>query len=302
MRQKKSMIMLIMVLIVLLVVYAALSQWNKKTEEKEAMETVQLVEEDSLSTFRYTDGQTTMSFIKENNIWYYKEDKEIPMSQNTVEHLSQMVTGLTAVRELKNPDALEDYGLKEPAYTIWYTAGEEDVPVYIGNMTGENYYVSVGDTGKVYTITNELVQSLKFDLSEMVEHDTVPNISSGNLVKVEVGGNAEDAVYETEDELAELAGGFGVLSFTNCADYHVTDDNLGSYGLDEGSRITVSATYTDADSKDEQIFTVYIGSEATDGANRYVMKEGSKMVYLVGKEVVSNMTTVGDEDILDSST
>ena len=58
--------------------------------------------------------------------------------------------------------------------------------MYIGNTTGENYYVTINDTKKVYTITSDLVTSLQFDLSGLVENDSVPSIGSGNLKKVEV--------------------------------------------------------------------------------------------------------------------
>ncbi len=75
----------------------------------------------------------------------------------------------------------------------------------------------------------------------LAQLDVVPAISSGSLKKVKITENGETTTYKEEDELAELAGGFGVLTLTECADYHVTDEELSAYGLDEASRITAEA-------------------------------------------------------------
>lgn len=168
MKQKRNILLLFAILLALVIIYAALSTWNKSEEMKEkeqaAEDTVKLADADSLTELKYTNGESTMDFVKEDDTWYYKDDKTVSLDQDTVENLADTVTGLNAERELKNPDNLTDYGLSEPSYTVWYTSGGETVPIYIGNMTGEDYYATVGDTGKVYTITDDLVYLLEFDL------------------------------------------------------------------------------------------------------------------------------------------
>lgn len=300
MKQKKGMIILAAVLVVLVILYSALAVWNKKADEKEAKkteeETVHLTDADNISAIKYTDGQSTMSFIKEEDTWYYEDDLEILLNQDVIEGIKDTISGLTAVRELEDPDDLKDYGLTEPAYTIWYTDGEETTPIYIGNMTGENYYATVGDTGKVYTITNSIISSLHFELSEIVENDTVPSIGSGNLTKVEVIQGAKTTEYTEEDDLAQLAGGFGTLTLDTCVNYHASNENLITYGLDKDNRITASASYADPDTEEEETFTVYIGKTDDSGGNQYVMKEDSKMVYQVSSAVIKNMTAVSEEE------
>ena len=48
---------------------------------------------------------------------------------------------LTAEQKLDAPDALEDYGLADPAYKVSYetTSGEKGT-LDIGNNVGEDYY------------------------------------------------------------------------------------------------------------------------------------------------------------------
>lgn len=295
MKQKKSMLILVGILVVLAILYIGLRFWNQKNSREEE-EKIAVTEEVKLSGLSYTDGTDTMAFKKEDGIWYYEADQEIPMNQTTVEDIVSKVENLSAVRELDNPDDLVDYGLEEPAYTIRYTTEDEEESIlYIGNTTGENYYVTINDTKKVYTITSDLVTSLQFDLSGLVENDSVPSIGSGNLKKVEVTEDGMTDTYEEEGELGELAGGFGTLSLTECVDYHVTEEKLLQYGLDEENRITAVATYQDSSTEKEETFTVYIGNVEESGTYRYIMAKDSKMVYQVNKDIVKNMITVEEK-------
>ncbi len=301
MKSKKGMLILGIVLVVLLGIYGGLRYWGNKSQEAEAQkeeaETVHVVQTEDLSGFSYTDGTDAMSFAKEEDTWYYEADREIPMVQDTVRTMADALQDVTAVRELQEPDALEDYGLDAPSYTIEYTEEDgETGTLYIGDMTGENYYAMPEGSENVYTIDSTLVSALLFDLADLAQTDTVPSISSGNLVSVAVTENGQSQTFEEEDDLAELAGGFGVLSLTECADYHVTDETLSKYGLEEENRMTVQAVYTDTDTEEEETFTVYVGDEDEDGENRYLMVDGSKMVYKVSTDVIGNMTTVSEGD------
>ena len=295
--KKNKMVPLLLVLLALVVVYLGLSTYNKNAEERKAEEEksqeISLAQVETLHSLSYTNGSIAMSFTCDEGNWYYDEDAEIPLNQKTLKNLENTVTGLKAIRKLEDPDELADYGLTDPLYTIQYTGDDSDeiYTILIGNATGEDYYVTIGDSEEVYTIDSTLVGTLAFDLADVVEYDTVPNIGSGNLKKVEVTENGTTTTYEEEDDLSELAGGFGTLSLTDCADYHVTEDKLSEYGLSESERIKAVATYTDSNSGEEETFTVYIGKTDEDGTNRYVMADGSKVVCRVTTEIVNNMIT-----------
>ncbi len=300
--KKNKLMILLLVLVALLAVYLGLSAYNKhaetKKEEEEAKAEIHLVDADSLTKISYSNGSTGMTFVSEDGSWYYDEDHEIPMDQSSIESLESSITGLTAVRKIKDPDALEDYGLTSPQYEISYTdSDDKDHTLYVGDATGEDYYASVDDSKKVYTIESSLIESLQFDLSSFVDNDDVPSIGSGNLKKVEVTVNGETTKYKDEDDLSELAGGFGALSLSDPVDYHVTDESLSNYGLTEAERTTAKATYKDGD--DKKNFTVYIGKETGDG-NRYLMVDGSKLVYQVSTDIINNMITVDTSDSSDS--
>lgn len=293
MKQKKTMLIMVVVLAVLLVLYGGLKAWNshsdRQKKEKEGKEKVSLVDVKSLKSFAYESGGSKMSFTKENGEWVYDEDDGVRLNQSTIKSMAKEITGLTAVRKLSDPDEKSDYGLDSPDYTVTYTAKDGTKgTIQIGNAAGDNYYAMIEDSDAVYTISGTLVSDLVFDLSSLTENDTLPSISSGNLKKVEVTQNGKTTTYKKKKERAELAGGWGTISLTQCADYNVKD--LAKYGLDEANRITVTTTYKDSTSGDKKTCTVYVGN--VNGDNRYVQLKDSNMVYEVGSSIVENMMSV----------
>lgn len=293
MKQKKTMLIMVIVLAVLLALYGGLKAWNSHSEKqkkaKEDKEKVSLVDVKSLKSFSYESGGSKMSFTKDDGEWVYDEDDGVRLNQSTIKSTAKEITGLTAVRKLSDPDEKSDYGLDSPDYTVTYTAKDGTKgTIQIGNAAGDNYYAMIEDSDAVYTISGTLVSDLVFDLSSLTENDTMPSISSGNLKKVEVTQNGKTTTYKKKKERAELAGGWGTISLTQCADYNVKD--LAKYGLDEANRITVTTTYKDSTSGDKKTCTVYVGK--VNGDNRYVQLKDSNMVYEVGSSIVENMMSV----------
>lgn len=298
MKEKKMLILLLTAFVALAGCYAGIEFWNAKKEEQEKAEEeaakIYLTGEESLTAVSYASGESRMGFVKEDGTWYDEDDREIPLSQDVVENFADAVGSLCAERELEDPDDVADYGLDSPSYTVAYTteAGEEG-EVYIGNQAEDDYYAMVKGSDKIYTITADLPGRLDFDLSGYIQNDTVPSISSGNLKKVEITENGSTVAYEEEEDLSELAGGWGTLSLAAPKDYHVTEETLADYGLDEASRTTAVAEYEDTDSGEKETFTVYLGSTDSDG-NRYVMVKDSVLVYTISQSVAENMLTVDE--------
>ena len=128
-------------------------------------------------------------------------------------------------------------------------------------------------------------------MADYVVVDSVPTIGSGNLISVEVVKDGESVIYTEDADKDELGGGFGALSFDTCVDYNADEDEKASYGLDEESRMTITAVYTDNTTEEEMTFIVYAGGLDETGEYQYVMGDGSNMVYQVTAAVVENMTT-----------
>ena len=181
MKQKRMMLMLGGVLVVLIGCYVGLKAWNDHQQEQaeadEEAAKIRLVDAEGLTAVSYTDGESTLGFTLEEDTWRYTEDQEIPMNQDVVGGFADTVASLNATRELENPDDISDYELDSPSYTINYTTEDgEDGTIYIGNMTGEDYYAMLEGSDKVYTIPDDLPYSMDFDLSGYIQTDTVPSI------------------------------------------------------------------------------------------------------------------------------
>ncbi len=301
---RRTILIAAAVFLVLLALYLGLRFGNRQAEEKEEAreeaEKIRLVTAEDLSAMGYTEGDDSMSYTNEDGTWILDSDPEIALQQIELTTMADDLKDLTADRELEDPDPLKDYGLTEPSYSIWYTADGDTSTIYIGDAADDDYYATVDDTGKVYTIPGDILLDMHFDLVEIAELDQVPAIGSGNLLKVDVtrpGG--ETSVYTDEDDLSQLAGGFGALTLSTVENYHVdSEEQWTEYGLDPENRTTVTASYTDNDTGEEASFTVYVGNKGTnsDGEYYYLTVEGSQIVYRVSESVADNLMTVDETE------
>lgn len=301
MKYKRNMLIMVAVLAVLVISYGILNHWSTQKEEtakkKQEAEVIHVVDADDLTALSYNNGTNSMSLARDDNGWYDTEDKEIPLNQDTVEGIASAVTGLKAVRQLDDPDDLADYGLENTTTNVTFTPkdGKESV-IHIGNSTGENYYATVDDAGAVYTIDGTFLNSLVYDVSQLVQNDSPPVVSSDILKKVEITAGGKTTTYDKQDDLDQLAGGIGSVALSELADYHVTDDRLKDYGLDDAGKTVVKVTYKDASDDKEKTFTFNVGKKDTDGTAQFVTLNDSKLVYKVTTEIVTNMTTVSKDE------
>ena len=293
MKKKKGPLILIGVLVLLLILYFALSTWNKKQDSKEE-ETVKVTDlkTSEITGVKYNLGTGEMNFEKNGDTWYYTADKDFPLHQSYPKTVADAMGQLSADRELEDADALEEYGLDHPTYTVTLTNEDGTVTtIKVGNATGNDYYATVDDTEKVYTIPATSLDDIQTELDQIAQLDTYPSIGSGNLKKEVITQNGETTTYDSENEdqaedVAAVAGGLGAVKLSEAADYSVDDADLAGYGLDATSRITVEVTYTSDD--EDQTMTLYIGGENGSG-DRYVMMNDSRIVYLISDEICNNI-------------
>ena len=140
-------------------------------DEESGEETIYAVQMEDVVSVKYTDGTTEMSFVKEEDVWYYAGDETITLDQTTMDTMVSSLSVIAAVKEIANPDALADYGLEDAAYTIELTDGSGNtVKVYVGNdVDGSTYYLTVDDKAVVYTVDSSVVSSLEFDVEALKE-------------------------------------------------------------------------------------------------------------------------------------
>lgn len=292
MKRKRTLSILILVFAGLLALYTGISIYQKHSSEKKESENIIWIKKlSSLTSISYNNGEN-LSFAKENGTWYYTSNKEYPIVQSYLKELASQFQNVEAVRELKDGDSLSNYGLDQPSYTIKVEdKNGAQATYYIGNATGENYYFTVDDKSKIYTVSSNILSNLSSSLNDMIETDTFPSLSTGNLTKVVVNNNGKKTTYTSSSKngLDSIAGGLGVFTFGDCQDYSASGNELSKYGLDAASRISVEISYKDTDTSKKKNLTLYIGKNDKDKKNYYVKLKDSKMVYLSDADVVKNI-------------
>ncbi|MCI5623547.1 DUF4340 domain-containing protein [Anaerostipes sp.] len=287
MNRKRTLSILILVFAGLLALYTGISIYQKHSSEN----IIWIKKLSSLTSISYNNGEN-LSFVKENGTWYYTSNKEYPIVQSYLKELASQFQNVEAVRELKDGDSLSNYGLDQPSYTIKVKdKNGAQATYYIGNATGENYYFTVDDKSKIYTVSSNILSNLSSSLNDMIETDTFPSLSTGNLTKVVVNNNGKKTTYTSSSKngLDSIAGGLGVFTFGDCQDYSASGNELSKYGLDAASRISVEISYKDTDTSKKKNLTLYIGKNDKDKKNYYVKLKDSKMVYLSDADVVKNI-------------
>ena len=168
MKKHRTMITLLAIFVILIVLYFIMGQMNKAQKEKNQEETIMVTEISDLVSMEYTDGETTLSFVKEEDAWKSAENTELILDNDSVETIASALCQVAAVRVLEGADELSSYGLEEPAYIISLeTESGTEITLYIGDATGENYYATIGDKVVVYVIDSSAVDALEFDVTAL---------------------------------------------------------------------------------------------------------------------------------------
>lgn len=301
-KKKKRLLFLLLILPLLLVILGLMKHYNQKQEEKQEAEEeaakVYVTDIEEVGSVSYHTENDEFTFQKEDDTWVYQQDTDFPLAQSYPEQIVSTFGKLEALRELKDGDDPEDYGLTEPQYTVKLEGMDgKETSLSIGSAVDDAYYLLNENTGKIYTVSSSVTATLQHTLEEMAQLDTYPSIGSGNLKKEVITRGGEKTTYDSENEddaknIAAVAGGLGAVTLSEAADYSVEDKDLEGFGLDEDSRITVEATYTKDD--EEEVLTLYIGDEDGEG-NRYVMMNDSRIVYLISAEICDNILNVDGE-------
>ena len=236
---------------------------------------------DSSDNSNVTDNlndSNTWVFLKENGTWIYEKDETIALKQDTMTAMEN------AFKSIEAPDSLADYGLDNPKYRLSLQTADEEHSFLIGNTSGENYYIMEENGDTVYTVSGTVVSQMVWTMDELAETDSFPYVSQDSFVKMTVDmADGTQKVYDSEEEEQEdtvstVSNTLATTYFTNFADYHVTDETLSSYGLDETNRIKVSVTYKSDSDDAEQTTEFYIGSKDESGTYYYVQLKDSQQV------------------------
>lgn len=176
-KQKKQFVILCVVLVAFVAVFFGLKALTKHQEEKEAEKeeaekiTVAALNTEDISEFSYQYEGTTIIFVKEEDVWYYKEDKSIPITQTMIETMLSNMEKIVAEQKIADPEDISQYGLEEPSNVIELQVGESTFTVTIGmqNEFTSQYYMMVSDDDNVYLTDSSIYNGFKKSVEDLTE-------------------------------------------------------------------------------------------------------------------------------------
>ena len=284
MPKAKKLYILLGVLAVLTAAVFAVSRYEVKKEEiRTSGETILALPVDSVTAISWTNESGSFAFALEEGAWVYEADAAFPADTEKIEALLEPFTSCSAAFVIENVDDEGLYGLDDPVCTITLTAGDETYTVRLGDFSqmDSQRYASVGD-GKVYLLSHDPLDELSAALSDVIRHDTVPDITEAEEITFtgaenytithEASGKsicAEDVYFageqpldtsRVESYLSSLSG----LSLTEYVTYNATEEELAAYGLDTPA-LTVSLVYPlSEDGEETESFTLHLGQNAAE--------------------------------------
>lgn len=191
-KQKKQFLILCIVLIAFVAVFFIMKAVTKQQEEKEAAQaeaekiTALTLNTEEITEFTYQYEDTSLTFVKEEDTWYYQEDKTIPISQTMIETMLSNVAEITAEQQITATDDISQYGMDTPLSVIALQMGETTVTITVGmqNTITSQYYMMVSNDDTVYltdsTVYSAFQKSVE-DLTEVEEDSETEDATEGEI-------------------------------------------------------------------------------------------------------------------------
>ena len=210
-KQKKQLIALCILLLICIVAWVGLTKWNKSQEQKKQEEeeaskvTVTDVNTEDVNAFSYQYNNETLSFVKEDDTWYYEADKSISLDQDTMETLIATTAQLTAEQEIKDYEDLSEYGLETPSNTITLTTGDGTTTLLIGNKNDmlSQYYVKTNQSDSIYLAGSAVYTTYQKGIADLSVTESTEKSATEQPEETEEADTLQDGDTESTTEIAE---------------------------------------------------------------------------------------------------
>lgn len=173
-KQFKQLLILLLVLVLLIGGFFGIKQYNRvqseKPEEITDITVIDVALED-IVRFSYDYEEVVYTFVKEEDTWYYEEDKSIPINQSSIKAMLNRVAPLTAKQKLTDVTDMIQYGLDEPSRWIEYATAKESYRIELGdkNSVASIYYMRKNSEDTVYVVEPQVFTVFEKDLEDLKE-------------------------------------------------------------------------------------------------------------------------------------
>ena len=319
-------------LVILLLIVTAVKKHNAAEKQEAASSAAAATVTDASIQYNamvYDNGSATLSFAQDGEgNWYWTDDPDFPLDQDYILKILDTITGLHPQQTITGGDALEDYGLAEPAMTLTATAESGDIlTLNLGNQvtggSGSYYLYITGDETTIYVVSNTLASQLELGIYDMMQMPELPSIAEEDFNSITVQGAADttltayvdrsssaasSAGSSAEDETAavtwrssganvtdnsdvrSLISTLSSLPLSRCEDYNPVDEAVTICGLDAPAA-TVTAEYLDG-TGGEQTLTLLVGGVTAAGDGYFVRINDDTTIYSMTSDSLSTILSV----------
>ena len=288
-RSKKLSILLGILAAACIVTFAVMQMEERKEQIRETGEIILELPGESVEALSWEYNGETLAFHKDE-IWLYDQDENFPVSETKINELLEQFQAFGATFIIEDAEDFGQYGLDEPVCTIDLSTGDQTYEIKLGDYSkmDSQRYVSIGD-GNVYLVKHDPLDEYDAVLSDMIDHDKIPSFD--HVTKIQFAGAetysityqedstdsySADDVYFTQRsgkilplDTSKVDGYLGRitnLNPVNYVSYHVTDEELQAYGLDE-PELTITVDYTtegEAGGEIADTFVLYVSPDPED--------------------------------------
>lgn len=205
--QKKQFIGICILVVICAVAYFGLKTYNEKAAEQEEQEAeaekieAVSIDTDSVNAFSYQLDGAAITFEKEDDTWYYKEDHSINVDQDAITDMLDAVAQVTATQRLEEVADTSEYGFDSPANVLTFEMEDGTRTITIGmqnEITGE-YYIMDNNSDAIYVTETNPGSAFSKSVEDVTleEDETATDEEAGEEEgTAEESGSTEDAVTE----------------------------------------------------------------------------------------------------------
>lgn len=312
MNRSKRLYALLGVLLVFCMLTLGVSKYEEHKEKiKNSDEIILELNSKDVTSISWECGSKTFAFHKDET-WLYDEDENFPVNEEKIDGLLEKFESFGVSFIIEDAEDLGQYGLDDPRCEINIGAGEETYEILLGDYSemDEERYVSIGD-GNVYLVQEDPLNSFNIELSDMIQHDEIPEFDS--VTEIEFAGSENYKViykeknkvtYSKEDVYFAKERGKELpldtekvdsylevvreLNLKNYVSYHATDEELKTYGLDEPDLDVAVQYHASEESGQKEKVVLHISrdpaeeGEEEEEITAYARIGESKIIYKIG--------------------
>lgn len=208
--QKKQFIGICILVVLCVAAYFGLKVYNEKAAEKEQQEAEEKkieafsIDKEKVNSFSYQVDGNTITFEKEEDIWYCKEDHSISIDQDAISTMLESAAEVTAEQKLENVEDISEYGFDSPTNVLTFEMedGTRTITIGMQNEITSEYYIMDNNSNAIYVVQTNLnatfSKSVEDVTAEEEEEESTEDGAAGDGT-TEEGATEEGTVEDTTE-------------------------------------------------------------------------------------------------------